>query len=104
MGKGHYLGGGTLLGCGRISKRRGRGRGGLVTSGDAVREQKRQAERKIRKNLAAKNRRNQSLLFELSQEWADEKGRRHYQRLSDEDRAKVSPLAEAILRARKKEK
>ncbi len=98
MGKGHYLGGGTLLGCGSVSKAKSGGKGGLG-SGAALREQRRQAARKKRQETAAKIKENEKLLSRIGKDLTAAKGRAHYERLVTTQRAKISPLAEALQRA-----
>lgn len=98
MGKGHYLGGGTLIGRGSLAKEKRGGRGGLG-SGAALREQRRQELLKKRKAVSAKIKANEKLVKQIGQKWAAEKGRTHYTKLVRAERAKVSPLAEALQKA-----
>lgn len=96
MGKGHYRGGSTLFGHGTIAKAKGRTGGIGDASGRAVREQQREAERLRRQKLADEVRENQRKLRQLGKQWSQEKGRKQYERLVREDRAKSSPLAAAL--------
>ena len=81
MGKGHYLGGGTLGGFGSISNAKGR-TGGIGTAGAALREQRRVAEKKAKRELAAKIRVNEKIAQQLGKQWAAEKGLAHYDKLT----------------------
>ena len=98
MGKRQYLGGGTLVGCGSISKAKNGGRGGLG-SGAALREQRHQAECTKRRAIAARIRGNEKLLKKVSKELIAAKGVAHYERIVVEHRTKVSPLAQALQEA-----
>lgn len=98
MGKGHYLGGGTLLGFGRVARAKSGGKGGLG-SGAALREQRREAARKKKQEAAAKIKQNEKLLKQLAKELSSAKGRALYTRLVHKERAKVSPLAQALQQA-----
>lgn len=98
MGKGTYLGGGTLVGAGPVIRVRSGGKGGLG-SGAALREQRRQAEKHKRSAAAAKIRSNEKLLRKVSKELVAEKGRAHYERIVIDERTKVSPLASALRQA-----
>lgn len=95
MGKGHYHGGSTLIGHGDISKARNRS-GGIGISTAAVREERRNAEKKRRRELAGEIKANQKLARKLGKKWAEQRGREQYRQLMSERRAKESPLAAAL--------
>lgn len=104
MGKGHYHGGGTLIGFGTTrGKSKGSGRGLNLSSSPAEKQKARVAEKKRRKAAAERLATNEKLVKQLSDQWLAEKGKRHYERLALDGREKVSPLA-AALRAAMKEK
>lgn len=95
MGKKHYLGGGTLIGTGPVSKAKGRS-GGIDTTAAAVRQKQRDADKERRRKLDANIAKNQKAMRELGKGWAAEKGKRQYEELYRERRAKASPLAAAL--------
>jgi hypothetical protein len=95
MGKGHYPGGGTLIGRGAITKAKGRS-GGIGQSGAALREQRRVAERKRKQEAAEKIKANEKIVRQVGKQWAAEKGERHYERLVLDQRASTAPLAAAL--------
>jgi hypothetical protein len=95
MGKGHYLGGGSLIGFGSISNAKGR-RGGIGVSGAALREQRRVAEKWQKRKLVAQVKANEEILKRNGEHWAAEKGRAHYDNLVKASRVKVSSLASAL--------
>ena len=98
MGKGNYFGGGTLIGCGPISKTKNGGKSGLG-SGAALREQRRLALRKKRLETAAKIKKNEILLGHIAKDLVAAKRRTHNEQVVAEHRIKVSPLAQALRRA-----
>lgn len=99
MGKGHYHGGGTLIGFGTTSRRSKGGGRGLNLSSPADQQKARLAEKKRKKAIAAKIAKNEKIVKRLSDQWLAEKGRKHYERLVAEAREKTSPLAAALRQA-----
>ena len=95
MGKGHYRGGGTLIGFGRVSNAKGR-TSGVGSSGAALREQRRKAEKKKRAAIAKKIAINVKLARKLGKLWEEEKNRALYEKLARDQRAKRSSLAAAL--------
>lgn len=95
MAKGHYRGGSTLLGRGKITSSKGRS-GGIGLSGAAEREKRRVAAKKLRAENAAKIKVNEKIVKQLGREWAAEKGRKQYEGLVLDQRVKTSPLAAAL--------
>lgn len=95
MGKGHYHGGGTLIGFGSVAKTKGRS-GGVGSSRAALREQRQLAERKKRQETAAKIKANVRLARKLGKQWNEARARARYEELVLEYRAKASPLTAAL--------
>ena len=95
MGKGHYLGGSSPAGFGIINKTKGR-RGGLGTSGAALREQRRAEQQKTEEIVREKVKANEKIASQIGKEWAAEKGRKQYQELVLAQCVKKSPLAAAL--------
>lgn len=96
MGKGHYHGGGTLLGFGTTTGRSKGGGRGLNLSSPADKQKARLAEKKRRKAVADRIATNEKVVKQLSDQWLAEKGRKQYDRLVLDGREKVSPLAAAL--------
>lgn len=97
MGKGHYLGGGTLIGFGTTTGKSTSSRRGLnLSSGPADRQRAKLAEKKRRKQVADKIAATEKVVKKLSDEWRAEKGRKQYNELVLEQRTKTSPLAAAL--------
>jgi hypothetical protein len=102
MGKGHYHGGGTLVGFGTTTGRsKGGGRGLNLSSSPAEKQKIRLAEKKRKKAVAERIAANEVLVKKLSDQWLAEKGQLHYQRLVLDEREKLSPLAAALRAALK---
>jgi hypothetical protein len=95
MAKGHYLGGGSLLGFGTITKTKGR-RGGIGTSGTALRAQRRVEQRETEKKAREKIKANEKIARQMSKEWTAGKGRKQYEMLVLAQCVKKSPLAAAL--------
>jgi hypothetical protein len=102
MGKGHYHGGGTLVGFGTTTGRsKGGGRGLNLSSSPAEKQKVRLAQKKRKKVVAEQIAANEMLVKQLSDQWLAEKGQLHYKRLVSDAREKVSPLAAALRAAMK---
>lgn len=96
MGKGHYLGGGTLIGFGTTTGKSTPSRRGLNLTSQVDKQRARLAEKKRRKQVADKIAATEKVVKKLSDEWRAEKGRKQYDALVLEQRTKTSPLAAAL--------
>lgn len=102
MGKGHYLGGHTVLGFGATSKARGR-RGGINSESPADRQKalneenrrrKKRQEQKLAEATAIRN--NVKLAKKLGDGWHKEKGPEHFDKGTADRRSAESALAFAL--------
>lgn len=96
MGKGHYPGGSSLIGEGRINKSRNRSGGIGDASNSAIRDIKKKKEREEKRKLAQQVKENQRQIYKLSRQWAKAKAERRRSDATLEERQKSSPLAAAL--------
>lgn len=96
MGKGHYPGGSSLIGDGRIIKSKGRSGGIGDASAAAVRELQKRKERREKQKLAEQVKENQRKMHKLSRQWAKEKAAKAIEVAREAERVRTSPLAAAL--------
>ena len=83
MGKGHYFGGGTLIGPrSRIGRGPLRGGSGSKAAAEARRVAKKAKEAEQKKRIA----KNERLVKKLAKLWQEERGKAHFQRLAQNGR------------------